>query len=50
MEHFRNEDNNIDFMVSTLHYQQPWVSLLTVSVPAVTRSSAMCMILGLKLP
>uniref|UniRef100_A0A8C3CW94 Formin like 2 n=1 Tax=Cairina moschata TaxID=8855 RepID=A0A8C3CW94_CAIMO len=30
MEHFRNEDNNIDFMVSTLYYQQPWVSLLSV--------------------
>lgn len=34
MEHFRNEDNNIDFMVSGIYHQQTLVSVFTVSGPA----------------
>lgn len=35
MEHFRNEDNNIDFMVSAVYRHQTLLSVFTVAGPAV---------------
>lgn len=42
MEHFRNEDNNIDFMVST-PYLRTLALVLALCAPAVTCSTQMYM-------